>query len=163
MYSRSTLIESSKKRYAEKLKIVGIAECPYTVPTELWKNNPAYKPNLEHPEVYQCLIESPGNFTRKSMANRKSLKAYNLFISGWVRTIYHLDISDNKNIVMKADVIPSQRVHATPQVPWVALSKKQGTVLFAHCSMLMHGGFRRNVQPCRRSSVQNRSSRSYRI
>ena len=90
MYSGSTLIGSSKEHYAEKLMIVGIANCPYTVPTELWKNNPAYKPNLEHPEMYQYLIESQGNFTRKSTANRKSLKAYNLFISGWVRTIYHL-------------------------------------------------------------------------
>ena len=125
MYSGSTLIGSSKRRYAEKLKSVGIAECPYTVPTELWKNNPSYKPNLEHPEVYQYLIESPGNFISKSMANRKSLKAYNLFISGWVRTIYHLDINDNKIIVMKADVTPSQRVYATSHIPWVALSKKQ--------------------------------------
>ena len=74
--SRPTLLRSrpSKKRYAEKLKIVGIAECPYTVPAELWKNNPTYKPNLEYPEVYQYFIKSPGNFTRESMANRKSLK-----------------------------------------------------------------------------------------
>ena len=55
---------------------------------------------------------------------------------------------------MKADVIPSQRVNATPHVPWVAQSKKQGTVFFAHCSMLMHGGFRRNLLSCRRSSVK---------
>ena len=75
MYSGSTLVGSSKKRYAEKLKTVGIAECRYTVPAELWKNNPSYEPNLEYPEVYQYLIESPGNFTRESMANRKSLKA----------------------------------------------------------------------------------------
>ena len=70
------------------------------------------------------------------MANRKSLKAFNLFRSGWVRTIHHLDISDNENIVTKADVIPSQRVNATPHVPWVALNIKQDTVLCAHCSML---------------------------
>ena len=37
---------------------------------------------------------------------------------------------------MKAGVIPSQRVNATPHVPWVAINKKQGTVLCAHYSML---------------------------
>ena len=53
MYSGSTLIGSSKKRYAEKLKIVGITECPYTVPAEfLWKNNPTYNANLEYSKVY---------------------------------------------------------------------------------------------------------------
>ena len=70
------------------------------------------------------------------MADRKSLKAFNLFVSGWVKTIYHLDISDNENIVMKADVIPSQCVNATLHEPRAALNKKQGTVLCVHCSML---------------------------
>ena len=70
------------------------------------------------------------------MANRKSLKAYNVFISGWVRTIYHLDISDNENIVINADITPAQCVSATPYVPWVALSKMQGIVLCAHCSCM---------------------------
>ena len=70
------------------------------------------------------------------MANQKSLEAYNLFISGWVRTVYHYNIKDSENTVMKADVMPSQHIYDKSHVPWVAFSKKQDTILCAHCSCM---------------------------
>ena len=81
MYSSNSLVEScSKERYLEKLKIIGMVECPYTIAAKFWENNPTQLPDLEYPEVYQYLIETLGVFTRKAMANRKSLDVCNLFI-----------------------------------------------------------------------------------
>ena len=81
MYSSNSLVQScSKERYLEKLKIIGMVECPYTIAAEFWEKNSTQWPDLEYPEVYQYLIETPGVFTTEAMANRKSLDAYNLFI-----------------------------------------------------------------------------------
>ena len=81
MYSSNSLVEScSKECYLEKLKIIGMVECPYTIAAEFWENNPTQWPDLEYPKMYQYLIETPGVFTVEAMANRKSLDAYNLFI-----------------------------------------------------------------------------------
>ena len=55
-------------------------ECPYTIAAEFSENNPTQWPDLEYPEVYQYLIETPGVLTSRAMANRRSLDAYNLFI-----------------------------------------------------------------------------------
>lgn len=89
MYIIDSLVGSGKERYLEKLKMIGLTNCPYTIAAEFWENNPTQWPNLEYPEVYQYLTESPGIFTREAMANRKSLEAYNLCVSGWIRTVHH--------------------------------------------------------------------------
>ena len=78
MYSLNSVVKScSKECYHEKLKIIGMAECPYTIAVEFWENNPTQWLDLEYLEVYQYLIETPGIFTREAMDNRKSLEAYN--------------------------------------------------------------------------------------
>ena len=57
------------------------------------------------------------------MKNRKSLEAHNQFSSGWVRTVMHYNVPAKKQVIlMKADVMPSQRLNETPHVPWVAIS-----------------------------------------
>ena len=63
MYLKSLVESCSKERYLEKVKIIGMAECPYTIAAEIWENNPMQLPDLEHPEVYQYLNETPGVFT----------------------------------------------------------------------------------------------------
>ena len=86
--------------------------------------------------MYQNLIETPGVFTGEVVANRKSLEAYNLFISGWVITVYHYNIKDSENIKLKADVKPFQHINDKPHAPWVAFSKKQDTIPCSHCSCM---------------------------
>ncbi|XP_060601622.1 uncharacterized protein LOC132754891 [Ruditapes philippinarum] len=66
------------------------------------------------------------------MKNYKSLEAHNLFISGWVQTVFHLEIKGTSNLLMKANVKPSFRVNEDPHQSWVAISK-EGDIISAHC------------------------------
>ena len=67
------------------------------------------------------------------MKKRRSLEAYQLFQSGWVGTVYVLKCGSNR--IFKADVKPSQRVHADPHHPWFA-ADKDGNVICAHCDCM---------------------------
>ena len=78
----------AKARYYKKLKDVDLDSCLYQIPSDAWKNDRTKQSDLESPDIYVYLIKTPGVFTRESMKNRKSLKALNQFISGWVRTVY---------------------------------------------------------------------------
>ncbi len=50
-----------------------------------------------------------GVFTRESMKNYRALEAYKtFFLSGWVRTVFHMVVQNSNNFVLKADVMPSQ-------------------------------------------------------
>ncbi len=111
-YSIENLDQEAKKQYTEKLQAINFETCPYLLPADVWDNKPTSWPTLEWSEVYDYLINTPGVYTRESMKNRKSLEAQNLFTSGWVRTVLHYK-KDNmsKIIVMKAEVIPSQRLN----------------------------------------------------
>ena len=64
---------------SEKLKLVNLDMCSYQIPADSWENDPTTWPALEYPDIYHCLVETPGVFTRESMKNRKSLEAHNQF------------------------------------------------------------------------------------
>ena len=136
-YSLQSLDVKAKQRYLRKLKVIEIDMCPYMIPADSWKNDPTSWPQLEWPEVYSYLVETPGVFTREAMKNRKSLEAYNQFISGWVRTIYAYKKNKKSNfMVLKAEVTPSQRLNEKPHEAWVALATSGATVATAHCSCM---------------------------
>ena len=90
-YNYRNLEGPERKRYLKKLGDLGIEDCPYELPADVWNNDPTCWPCLEYPEVYEYLINNntPGVFTREAMKNRKSLEAHNQFQSGWVRTVHH--------------------------------------------------------------------------
>ena len=64
----------AKARYYKQLKDVDLDCCPYQIASHSWKNNPTKWPDLEFPDTYVYLIETPGVFIRESMKNRKSMK-----------------------------------------------------------------------------------------
>ena len=66
------------------------------------------------------------------MKSYKSLEAHNFFLSGWVHTVFHIHIKGTKNILMKADVCPSQRMNDDPHHPWIVIHQ-EGKVIAAHC------------------------------
>ena len=79
-------------------------------------------PDVEWPEIYEYLINSPGVYTRESMKSRKSLEAHNQFTSGWVRDVLHYPVPPHKDIfVFKADIMPTQRINDVCHTPWVAV------------------------------------------
>ena len=59
-YSK-TLDSNSKARYDQKLKVLGLKDCPYDLPADCWINNPTKWPEVQYPDVYSYLIETPGN------------------------------------------------------------------------------------------------------
>ncbi|EDO26863.1 predicted protein [Nematostella vectensis] len=91
-------------------------------------------PNLEYPDVYEYLIETPGPYTRESMKCRKGLEAYNQFQSGWVQKVLSLNTTADTRVLI-AKVLYSQRLSEDALRPWVAI-KKDGTVMCAHCNCM---------------------------
>ena len=55
-----TLASAAKERYLLKLSASGLTECPYKLPAGSWQNNPTRWPDLQWPDVFSYLIESPG-------------------------------------------------------------------------------------------------------
>ena len=59
--------------------------------------------------MYGYLLESLGIFTRESMKSRKCLDGHNQFTNRWVKTVFQYHMSNENIIIMRAEVIPSQR------------------------------------------------------
>ena len=133
-YSIESLDAVAKGRYMDKLKLINFDVCPYQLPADVWVDRPTLWPDLEWPEVYDYLINSPGIFTRESMKSRKSLEAHNQFVCGWVRTVFCY--TAKTNVILKADVMPSQRLNESPHIPWVAINKEATNIIAAHCTCM---------------------------
>jgi len=56
----SFLKDDARSRYLEKLDIVGLNECPYRLPADIWKEDPTNWPDIEYPDIYEYLINTPG-------------------------------------------------------------------------------------------------------
>ena len=65
-----------KRRYDEKLEILGLCSDPYATTSEDWESDPDYWPNVEFPDIFNYLIDSPSPHTKES------LKAYKHRILG---------------------------------------------------------------------------------
>lgn len=50
----------SKLRYDQKLKLIGLNECPYKLPAGAWKNDPTKWPLIEYGDIHNYLVETPG-------------------------------------------------------------------------------------------------------
>ena len=136
-YSIRSLDREAEKRYLNTLPLIDMDVCPYMIPEDCWKNDPTCWPLLEWPEVYNYLLDTPGVFTKESMKNRKSLEAYNQFVSGWFRTVYAYKKEGKSNmILLKAEITPSQRLNERLHQAWVALTVNEATVIAAHCSCM---------------------------
>ena len=58
-YAQS-LPPDSKARYELKLELVGLQTCPYALPSRIWKNDPSVWPLVHYGDVYNYLIDTPG-------------------------------------------------------------------------------------------------------
>ena len=81
---------SDKLRYEKKLQCVyGFSEKengqlgmqdPYQLPADTWIDDPSLWPEVEFPNIYVYLIDTPGEYTREKLKAFKSLEAYNYYI-----------------------------------------------------------------------------------
>ena len=55
-----SLSDEARRRYLEKLELVELSQCPYQLPADVWVDNPKLWPNIEYPDIYEYLINTPG-------------------------------------------------------------------------------------------------------
>ena len=60
----SSLRADSKARYRQKLDLVELTDCPDCLPADIWCDNPAQWPEIEYPDIYDYLINTPGKSER---------------------------------------------------------------------------------------------------
>ena len=79
---------AAKKRYAEKLDMLGTLSDPYAdVNTNPWSLDSASWPEVEYLDMYNYLISTPSPYTKKEMKAYKSLEGYKYFVDGWVGNV----------------------------------------------------------------------------
>lgn len=133
-----SLDNTAKQRYKVKLELVGAFEDPYYIAYKRgivsvdWNNCP----QVEYPDIYRYLIQTPSIHTGESLKAYKSLEAYNLYINGWVEDIAVYTISGTSvTSVAIGSVKHSQRLSSTSCKAWVA-ARNEGSILCAHCSCM---------------------------
>ena len=55
----SSVKANSKPRYRQKLDFVGLKDCPYCLPANIWCDNPVQWPEIEYPNIYDYVINTP--------------------------------------------------------------------------------------------------------
>lgn len=109
-----TLDSEGWTRYQQKLVVSGYhVPDPFTL--EEWENAVNKWPNVEYPDIFNYLINTPGTFTQDTLKAYKSLEAYNLYHAGHVHTVWYNKVSDQSPVcALKSKVTPSQRITETP-------------------------------------------------
>ena len=77
-------------------------------------------PPIEYADLFNYFINTPGIYTKEALKAYKSLDGYDYFISGHVHEVFHSDVSpDSPVCLLKARVLPSQRLNDEPHDPWI--------------------------------------------
>ena len=128
-----------RQAYAAKLTLVnGVSLTdPYSISAAQWvHNHPTKWPPLQWPDIHDYLIETPSLYTREKLRAYKSLDAYNFVLCGHVQDIDFHDYKIEDFVVLKAEVLPSQRQGQKTQLykSWVIINKRNCCVLTANCT-----------------------------
>ena len=133
------LTETARKRYDEKLDMIGVLCDPYAKKNPApWSTESTTWPEVEYPDVYNYLVSTPSPYTKQEMKAYKSLEGYKYFVDGWVAKVlvqHGTTTSGSDFAVVIARVRHSQKLSDTPVKPWIA-ALQNGTVLCAHCTCM---------------------------
>ena len=135
----TALPADAQRRYKEKLRLVGNIDDPYL----LWESSERNRsrpvewynwPDVEYPDIYNYLIETPSLYTKESLKAYKSLSGYRLYSDGWISKVNVYTAGDNPDFFLGTGLVRhSQSISATPLKPWVGM-KKNGCIVAAHCT-----------------------------
>ena len=123
------LEEQAKSRYREKLAKIGALSDPYLSSTVSSSVDWQDWPDVQYPDIFSYLIETPSLYTHQQLKAYKSLEA-------WVGNLVVCRVPSRQHVFMvTACVRHSQRVSATPVHARVAV-EQVGVVLYAHCTCM---------------------------
>ena len=91
-------------------------------------------PPMEYPHIFCYFVEHPGVYMQQELMQWTSLKAYNYFENGHVRTVEIWPV-DSTSCILRAVVNPSQQSPDIPHRTWVAV-KSDGQIIAAHCTCM---------------------------
>ena len=94
-----TLPVDVRKRYAEKTSVIQVD--PYELSTSDFNVDFRKWPDLSYVDMVYFLIFQHSFYTREQLRNVKSLDAYGMQQDGWVRELFHKEISGNHLIKSK--------------------------------------------------------------
>ena len=121
-----TLESHIKKRYVEKISLVGID--PSSIPSEEY--DPECLPRIEATDLVSYLVLETSYYTKQQFKAFKSLEAYNQMVSGFVTSVRGRIVSGKHVVVAK--VRHSQRMN-DPLVNIWLIAESDGTILSSHC------------------------------
>ena len=84
-----SLDEESQLYYDKKLTTANGKKLPDPMSLKDWKNNVALLPDVNWPDIYNYLVNTPSEYTHKSMKAYKSLKAHEFFVCGHVHNVFY--------------------------------------------------------------------------
>lgn len=136
----NSLSPSDKNSYSKKLTLVsGIRLTdPFAIPPCQWVNDETKWPRIQWPEIYNYLIDTPSVYTREKLKAYKSLDAYNFVLCGHVQDIQFHDYQVENFVVLKTEVLPSQRQGKKTELykAWVIVNKTNNCILTANCTCM---------------------------
>ena len=59
-YHFSSIKADGKPRYIQKLDLLELKDCPYSLAADVWCDNPVQWPEVEYLDIYDYLINTPG-------------------------------------------------------------------------------------------------------
>ena len=106
-----SLDPAARARYLAKLQVLGLKEDDDPFATwndSRFEDNMSLWPPMEYPHIFCYFVEHPGVYMQQELMQWTSLKAYNYFENGHVRTVEIWPV-DSTSCILRAVVNPSQQ------------------------------------------------------
>lgn len=110
-----TLETEKQQLYKKKLTLsngTSLAD-PSGIRTEFWEQDVSLLPDIDWPDIYNYLIDTPSEYTKDNLKAYKSLEAYNFFISGHVHDIYCYKNKETDYCYLKTEVSVKCKIDTT--------------------------------------------------